>query len=92
MLFVALFKPKPGPLQERIARRMAWQPPPGSAEAVAEYWLESPDTAVITVFKADAIGQIWMALEGWHDLFEISIHPAVTAEEGLEILKQMPSG
>ena len=92
MLFVALFKPKAAPIRERIARRMAWQSPPGGAEQVAEYWLQSPDPAVITVFKADHIGQIWASLEGWDDLFDITIHPAVTAEEGLELLKLMPSG
>ena len=90
MLFVALFKSRPGTLQQRIARRMAWQAPQVGAEAVAEYWLQTPDPAVVAVFKADHIGQIWAVFAGWDDFFDISIYPATTAQEGLELLKQMP--
>ena len=89
MLFVALLKARPGTAQERTARRMEWQAPDVGAEAVAEYWLQTPDPAAIAVFKADHIGQMWAVFSGWDDLFNISIYPAITAEEGLEVLKQM---
>jgi hypothetical protein len=90
MLFVALMKAKPGTQEERIARRMAWQMPPiPGTEKIAEYWLETLDPACIVVFKADHIGQIWAAFAGWDDLFDISKYPAISAEEGLELLKQM---
>ena len=89
MLFVALLKARPGTVEQRIARRMEWQAPEVGAESIAEYWLQTPDPAVISVFKADHIGQMWAAFSGWDDPFDISIYPAVTGEEGLELLKQM---
>jgi Domain of unknown function (DUF3303) len=90
MLFVALMKAKSGTQEARIARRLAWQMPPiPGIEKVAEYWLETLDPACIVVFKADHIGQIWAAFAGWDDLFEIAKYPAISAEEGLEVLKQM---
>jgi hypothetical protein len=89
MLFVALLKARPGTQQERIARRMSWQAPEVGAEAIGEYWLETPDPACVAVIKADKISQLWAVFTGWDDLFEICIYPAVSAEEGLKLLKQM---
>jgi len=89
MLFVALLKARPGTQQQRIARRMEWQAPDVGAKVVGEYWLETPDPACVAVFTADKISQLWAIFTGWDDLFEISIYPATTAEEGLELLKQM---
>jgi hypothetical protein len=89
MMFVALLKARPGTQQERIARRMSWQAPEVGAEAVGEYWLETADPACVAVIKAEMISQLWAIFTGWDDLFEISIYPAVTAEEGLELLKKM---
>jgi hypothetical protein len=90
MLFVAVMKARPATEQARIARRMTWQYPtiPG-LEAVGEYWLQTSDPACIAVFKADSCGQIWAAIAGWDDFFDISVYPAISAEEGLELLKQM---
>ncbi len=90
MLFVALMKARPGTQRERIARRVEWQVPDVGAEVVAEYWLETNDPAAIAVFRADHISQMWAVFQGWDDFFDISIYPAVTGEEGLELLKQMP--
>lgn len=90
MLFVALLKARPATVQARIARRLEWQLPEGAGEPVAEYWLQTPDPAGIVVFRADHMSQMWTAFAGWDDFFDISIYPAVTAEEGLEILRQMP--
>ena len=91
MLFVALLKARSGSQEARIARRTAWQLPsiPG-LETVAEYWLQTLDPAAIAVFKAENIGQIWALFTGWDDLFDISIYPAISAEDGLELLKQLP--
>ncbi len=90
MLFVALMKARPGTMQARIARRLEWQAPEVGAEAVAEYWLQTPDPAAIAAFTADHIGQIWAAFAWWDEFFDISVYPAVSAQEGLELLKQMP--
>ena len=88
MLFVALLKVRAGTLQERTARRLEWKAPEGS-KILAEYWLQTPDPNAIVVSEADHIGQIWAMTRGWDDVFDISIFPAVTAEEGMELLKQM---
>ena len=87
MLFVALLKALPATVDERIRRRLEL----GYSEdtpVVAEYWLQSPDPAVITVCEADHIGQLWEMFGAWQDLFEITIVPAIAAREGLEMLKQ----
>lgn len=89
MLFVALGKAKSGTVQERSTRRIGWTPPEGAAEPVAEYWLESMDPAVVGVFKADHIAQIWATLAGWDDVLDFNVFPAVTADEGVELLKQI---
>ncbi|MGD2148719.1 MAG: hypothetical protein PVH41_18650 [Anaerolineae bacterium] len=89
MLFVALGKGKTGTVEERSARRIEWAPPEGAGEAVAEYWLQGIDPAVVGVFKADHISQIWAMLSGWHDVLDFNVYPAVEAGEGVELLKQM---
>jgi len=91
MLFVALLKVRSGTIKERIARRVQWQPPEGM-RMVAEYWLQSPDPNVITIAQADSIAPIMAAVADWDDFFDITVVPAITAEEGLELAKQMMQG
>jgi hypothetical protein len=88
MLFVALLDAHPATMEERVPRRMEWEYPEGGAQVVAEYWLQTPAPAVIVVFEADHIQQIWALTSQWDDLFEIVVYPAVAAEQGLEILRQ----
>jgi len=88
MLFVALLKAHPGTIQESSDRRVEWEYPEGT-QVVAEYWLQTLDPAVISVCEADHISQLWTLFAGWNDNFDITIVPAITAEEGLELLKQM---
>lgn len=88
MLFVALCKVKAGTTQERTARRLEWKWPEGS-KVLAEYWLQTPDPNTIVVAEADHIGQIWAMTQGWDDVLDITVYPAVTAEEGIELAKQM---
>lgn len=91
MLFVALCKAKPGATRKAgIARRLEWQAPERAGDLKAEYWLQTPDPAVIVIVEADHIGQLWAGFAGWDDIFDISIYPAITAKEGLELAKQMP--
>jgi hypothetical protein len=87
MLFVALGKVRAGTVQERTARRLEWQYPEG-ARVIAEYWLQKQDPNVITVFEADSIVPIMAATSPWDDVFEFTIVPAVSAEEGLEIARR----
>jgi len=87
MLFVALLKALPATAGERVRRRLEL----GSSEdtpLVAEYWLQSPDPAVVAVCEADHVGQLWEMFGAWDDFFEITIVPAIEAREGLEMLKQ----
>lgn len=88
MLFVALLKPKAGTPQERIARRLNWQYPAGVRQ-IAEYWLQTSNPDVVGVFEADSIAPIMAITSAWGDVFDITIVPAITAEEGLKLAQQM---
>lgn len=88
MLFVTLLKPSGGTPQERAARRLQWQYPEG-LRPVAEYWLQTTDPAVIAVYEADSVAPIMAVNIEWSDLFDITVVPAVTADEGLRLLQQM---
>ena len=87
MLFVALCNVKAGTARERTVRRAEWQMPPG-AKLVAEYWLQTPNPQVINVFEADSCAPIMAAISAWDDVLDITVVPAVTAEEGLALAKQ----
>ena len=89
MLFVALYSPKPGvsPAQA-LPRRMEWKPPE-SMKRIAEYWLPNITPHVIVIFEADNYATIMAANMPWADLFDFSVFPAITAEEGLKLAKQM---
>ena len=91
MLFVALFRPTEGTPAERVARRVQYQHPEG-ARTVAEYWLQTDDPAVIAIFEADSIAPIMAMTAEWGDVFDITVVPAITAAEGIELAKQMMGG
>ena len=89
MLFVALCRLRPGTdPKEPMERRLEWQHPEGS-EVVAEYWLQTSDPEVILVVQTDSVASIMGMIAAWGDLYEITVAPAVAAEEGLQIVKQM---
>ena len=55
---------------------------------LGEYWLETDSPRVVSVFEAEdmePMGQIRMQ---WGDLFEIEVFPAVTSEQGMQMLRQ----
>ena len=81
---------KAGTVKERVARRAEIQPSAGR-KLVAEYWLPTSNPQVITVFEADSMAPIMESIVTWGDVFDITIFPALTAEEGLQLAKQMPS-
>ena len=77
----------------RGGKAYAWQYPAGTgAEVVAEYWLQTLDPHLVAVVKADHIAQLWPTLVAWDDVIEFTVYPAVTAEEGLEMLKKTLPG
>jgi hypothetical protein len=92
MLFVVIGKAKAGSAgKERIARRLSWEYPAGM-RMVAEYWPMSTEAAVIAVTEADNVAPIMRAIVDWDDVFDVTVLPAITAEQGLEMAKQMQAG
>jgi len=69
--------------KKRIERRAQWTPPAG-LNVKAEYWLETVDPKVIMVVESDSPTAFMEAVAAWDDLFDITIVPAVTAEEGIQ--------
>ena len=75
MEFVALLKFRPSvPAAERDAalmRRAAWQYPDG--------------IKVVSVFSAETIAPLMELEFEWNDVFDISVSPALSADEGLRV-------
>jgi hypothetical protein len=65
-----------------LVRRAAWQYPEG-VELIAEYWPVSAEYQVVTVFRAESFAAIMQLELEWNDVFDIAVHPAVSADEGL---------
>jgi hypothetical protein len=89
MLFVALLNSKPASsATQSLSRRLEWKHPEG-LKTIAEYWPQTNNPSVISIFEADNIAAIMAATMPWTDLFEITIVPAITAEEGLKLASQL---
>jgi Domain of unknown function (DUF3303) len=67
-----------------LMRRAAWKYPDG-IRMIAEYWPMSSSVQVVAIFSADNVAQVMELEFEWSDVFDIDIHPAVSAEEGLQI-------
>jgi len=89
MLFVTLLslKPTATPAQA-LQRRTEWKQPQGM-KSIAEYWLQTNTPSVISIDEADNIAPIMAATMPWMDIFDITVVPAVSAEEGLKLASQM---
>ena len=91
MLFVVLLKAKPeSTFQEGGARRLQWEYPEG-VKVLGEYWLETGSPRVVAIVEAESIAPFGAIRMQWVDLFEIDVFPAVTAEQGMEMLRQAMS-
>ncbi len=88
MEFVALLKFRPSvPAAERDAalmRQAGWQYPDG-LKVISEYWPMSGEYQVVTVFSAETIAPIMEVEFEWDDVFDMTVTPAVSADEGLRI-------
>jgi hypothetical protein len=86
--YVALLKFRSSvPIAERDAalmRRASWQYPKG-IRVIAEYWPVSSEVTVVSIFAADSFEQLMELELEWSDVFDIDIHPAVAADDGLQI-------
>jgi hypothetical protein len=90
MLFVAIGKQRK-PAAEIFPRRLEW-PGTEGIELVAEYWLDGGTTNLVVVFEANSAADILTFGASWDDAFELTISPAVTAAEGIELAKAMAGG
>jgi hypothetical protein len=88
MLFVSLGSVRAGTDKERVARRMQWSYPPG-LKVIAEYWLMTDSPKVVSIAEADDPAALTAATSDWDDVFSFTIVPAVTAEQGLQMAKQV---
>jgi hypothetical protein len=88
MEFVALLKFRPSvPAAERDAalmRRAGWQYPDG-LKVIAEYWPLSGEYQVVTVFSAESVAPLMEVEFEGDDVFDMTVTPAVSADEGLRI-------
>jgi hypothetical protein len=67
-----------------LARRASWQYPQG-IKSIAEYWPMSGDVQVVSIFSAESFEPIMELELEWSDIFDISVSPAVSADEGLQV-------
>ena len=89
MLFVTFLTLKPtAKLDEAMQRRAQWKVPEG-VKPIAEYWPLTTTPNVISIDEADDIASLMAATAPWADIFDISVFPAVTAEEGLKLASLM---
>ena len=89
MLFVTLCTPKPTTtMAEVLKQRARWTPPEGR-KPIGEYWLMTSNPSVIIISEADNIAPIMAASMPWMDMFNMTIVPAVTGEEGLKLASEM---
>jgi hypothetical protein len=67
-----------------LMRRAAWQYPDG-IDVIAEYWPMAAAPQVVSIFSTnDPAALMQLELE-WNDIFDIQIHPALSADDGLKI-------
>lgn len=67
-----------------LMRRAAWQYPSGIG-VIAEYWPLASDVQVVTIFSADDFAAVMEVVFQWNDVFDIDVHPAVSADDGLKV-------
>ena len=97
MDYVALLKFRSTvPAAERdgaLMRRVSWQYPKG-VHVIAEYWPLASAVQVVSIFSAESFEQVLELELEWSDVFDIDIHPAVSADEGLrmgpEVVGRLP--
>jgi hypothetical protein len=88
VLYVMTLDWQPGLSREQrdgaLGRRAQWQYPEG-LDVLGEYWTSTESPAVVVVFRAEQFAPLMEVGLAWGDVFQITTHPAVSAEEGLTI-------
>jgi hypothetical protein len=67
-----------------LIRRAGWQYPAGDT-LIAEYWPLAADLQVISILSSDDIAAIMEVIFQRNDVFDVAVHPAVSAEQGLQL-------
>lgn len=85
MRYIIILRAKPNlSFATGVPRRMNWSYPEG-LRVEAEYWTATTDPAVVVVADADEMAPLVAVSAAWDDLFDITITPCMTAEEGLAL-------
>jgi hypothetical protein len=69
---------------EALMRRAAWKYP-DNIRPIAEYWPAASGVQVVSIFSADSFAAVMEVELEWGDVFDIDIHPAISADEGLQV-------
>ena len=89
MMFLSIGKAKAASTtKQRVARRLNWNYPAGM-RVIGEYWLQGNDPTLITVVETENVASIMSAVADWDDVFDFTVLPAISAEEGLQLAKKM---
>lgn len=75
-------------MDRALARRAAWQYPKG-AKVLGEYWLAGTSPAVVSIVDVSSYEPLMEIGMTWEDVFDITVTPAVAAEEGLRLGPQI---
>jgi Protein of unknown function (DUF3303) len=67
-----------------FARRANWRYPDG-LRLIAEYWPMASAPQVVSIFSTDDPGNFMQLILEWNDVFDINVHPAVSADDGLRL-------
>ena len=54
-----------------------------------EYWLTNERPNVVQIVETDNVQLLLNAIAEWDDVFDISIFPAITEEEGMKNAEEM---
>jgi hypothetical protein len=88
MDYVMLLRWKQGLTRDQrdgaLINRAGWKYPSG-VEVIAEYWPAAEDPAVVSIFRAEDFGALMELEFTWGDVFDVTVYPAVSAEDGLKI-------
>jgi hypothetical protein len=67
-----------------LINRAGWKYPSG-VKVIAEYWPAAEDPAVVSIFQTDDFAALMDIEFHWGDRFDITVIPAISAEEGLKV-------
>jgi len=88
MDYVMLLRWKQGLTRDQrdgaLMHRAGWNYPSG-VKLIAEYWPAAEDPAVVSIFQAGDYAALMEVAFTWGDTFDITVIPAISAEDGLKI-------